>query len=588
MKSMKESVAVLMKEAFVKCGFEERFGEVSLSNRPDICDYQCNSAMQLAKILGKAPIEIAKQIAEGFVGHEAIVVEAVMPGFINITIKKESLAGRLNEMSKEDKLGYEPVEPSKTIIIDYGGANVAKSLHVGHLRSAVIGESLKRIHKFGGHKVIGDIHLGDWGLQMGYVIEELRISNPELPYYDACDHDAYPVEAPFDIEGLTKLYTEANIRSKSDESFKEAARITTAELQQGKPGYVSLWKHILNISAEDLKKNYHNLNVDFDLWYGESDSQPYIPNVIEALEAKGILEESQGAKVVFVEEETDKKPLPPCIILKENGAVLYATTDLATIVQREKDYQPDEIIYVVDKRQGLHFEQVFRVARKATLVQPKTVFDFIGFGTMNGLDGKPFKTRDGGVMALGDLIDMLRTSVREKLDGADHGYTDEEKNDIAIKVGLAALKFGDLSNHPERDYVFDLHQFASFEGKTGPYIQYALVRMKSILKKCGCPTDGMISGTILSAKSDAEGDIQLHLSRFADTAQQALQEKAPYRLCEYSYELCKLFNRFYHETHIVDHADPVQKESWLALIGLMVRTGSVCMELLGMDVLEKM
>lgn len=589
MQTIKTVLNNIISKGFEAARYDARFGEVTRSNRPDLCDFQCNGALQAAKTYGKSPLQIASEVVDKVKEekhHEIQLIEAVMPGFINIKLSPSFLADYLNQMGTLPKHGYEGAVHKKSVVIDYGGANVAKALHVGHLRSAVIGESLRRLYLYSGHKVVGDIHLGDWGLQMGYVIEMLKAAQPDLSYFDEKKTSDYPVEPPFDIAGLSELYTAANLRSKTDEAFKDAARLATAQLQEGRDGYKALWRHILAVSVTDLKKNYHALNVDFDLWLGESDSQEAIPVVISHLEKLGLLVESQGAKVVFVEEPTDKKPVPPCILVKGNGAALYGTTDLATIYQRVNKEDLDEILYVVDKRQALHFEQVFRVARKSDIVKEALALNFVGFGTMNGSDGKPFKTREGGVMSLSDLIELLRSTVKSKLMQTEQVYSEAEKNDISIKVGLAAMKFADLSNQPERDYVFDLNQFASFEGKTGPYIQYAGVRMHAILEKAS--GQGAQLTKILPANTETELEIHKLLASINEVILTATEEKAPHKLCEFAYELSRLFNRFYHETHILDESDLGKQGSWLSLISLTKTVLSVSLELLGIDALEHM
>lgn len=587
MQTVKSMLNKIVKEGFVAARYDEAYAEVVLSSRPDLCDYQCSGALRLAKVLKMNPIEIASHIVKTLESNKDPLmdkVEVCPPGFINVTLSKVGLASVLNTMQSLPKLGYDGEVIKKRVIVDFGGANVAKSLHVGHLRSAVIGESIKRLYRYSGHEVIGDIHLGDWGLQMGYVIVMLREQAPQLSYFDPECVEDYPIEPPFDIAGLSALYTAANLRSKEDPDFKEAARQATAELQAGRKGYYALWQHILKVSVADLRSNYQALNVVFDLWLGESDSQIVIPTVLDRLETMGLLEESDGAKVVFVAEPSDKKTVPPCIMVKANGASLYGTTDLATIYQRVTDYQPNEIVYVVDKRQGLHFEQVFRVARKSGIAADAIELNFIGFGTMNGSDGKPFKTRDGGVMALEDLILLLRNTAKEKITLSGQNHSQAEMDHIAIQVGLAAMKFADLSNQAERDYVFDLNQFASFEGKTGPYIQYAVVRMSAILGKA----EEIVREGVKEAKTQTELELQKSLVNFHDVLLTATVEKAPHKLCEYAYDVAHLFNRFYHESRILDEPDLAQKKSWLSLIQLTKEVLSISLDLLGIDALEKM
>ena len=463
MKKILDLITEEMRQAFAGSGYDEAYAKVTLSNRPDLCEYQCNGAMAAAKTYKKKPIDIANGVVEQLKDSEVFEeVNAVMPGFINLKLDPAFLSGYMNGMKGAKKLGMDEVEKPETIVIDYGGANVAKPLHVGHLRSAVIGEALKRMGRFVGHKVIGDVHLGDWGLQMGLIIEELKDRKPELPYFDESFTGEYPEEAPFTISELEEIYPAASGKSKVDEAFKERAQEATFKLQSGYAPYRAIWKHIMNVSLKDLKRNYANLDVDFDLWKGESDAQPYIPGLIRDLQDKGLAYESQGALVVDIAEPTDTKELPPCIVRKSDGAALYATSDLATIVEREEDFKPDHYIYVVDKRQELYFEQVFRCARKTKLVEPETELKFLGFGTMNGKDGKPFKTRQGGVMRLENLIKDTQDEMYKKIkEGRD--MEDAEARKVADVVAISALKYGDLSNQASKDYVFDIDRFTSFE-----------------------------------------------------------------------------------------------------------------------------
>ena len=470
MKKLLEQIGEEMVKAFETAGYEPSYAKVTVSNRPDLCEFQCNGAMAAAKQYRKAPIQIATAVVEalekgGVIGE----AEAVNPGFINLKVNPEALSSYLNEMQKDKDLSVEKAKEPKTIIVDYGGANAAKPLHVGHLRSAIIGESIKRMGRFMGHHVIGDVHLGDWGLQMGLIITELHERKPELPYFDERYTGEYPQEAPFTISELEEIYPAASARSKEDEEYKERALTATFELQQGRRGYRALWKHIMNVSVADLKKNYTNLNVEFDLWKGESDVQDIIPKMADAMKEEGYAYYDQGALIVDIKEESDTKEIPPCIILKSDGAALYTTTDLATIMDRMEKYHPDEMIYLADKRQELHFTQVFRCARKTKLVNEDTRLSFIGFGTMNGKDGKPFKTRDGGVMRLERLISDINEEMFRKI-VENRSVKDKEAEGTAKIVGLSALKYGDLSNQASKDYVFDIDRFTSFEGNTGPYI----------------------------------------------------------------------------------------------------------------------
>ena len=487
MKKIVDLIIEELKPAFTGCGYDEKFIRVTLSNRPDLCEYQCNGAMAAAKAYKKKPIDIANELVEQLKDSSMFSeINAVMPGFINIRLNPEYLAGYVNRMASDEKYGLEEAKDPETIIVDYGGANVAKPLHVGHLRAAVIGESIKRICRYMGHKTIGDVHLGDWGLQMGLIIEELHDRQPELVYFDETFQGEYPEEAPFTISELEEIYPTASAKAKekteAGEAFKERAQEATFKLQNGYKPYRAIWNHIMNVSLADLKKNYDNLKVYFDLWKGESDAQPYIPGLINDLIEKGLAYESEGALVVDVAQEGDAKEYPPCIVRKSDGASLYATSDLATIIEREKEYQPDRYIYVVDKRQELHFVQVFRVAKKAGIVKEDTQMIFLGFGTMNSKEGGPFKTRDGGVMRLEQLIRDINGEVYKKIQEKQKVPENEMERTAEI-IGLAALKYGDLSNQATKDYVFDVERFISFEGNTGPHIQYMIVRIKSILEK---------------------------------------------------------------------------------------------------------
>lgn len=595
MKKILEVLEQELKAAFAACGYEEKFAKVVLSNRPDLCEYQCNGAMAAAKAYKKKPIDIANAVVEQLTGENASPVfsqiVAVMPGFINLKLSESFLADYMNGMAADEKLGLEEPAKKETIIVDFGGANVAKPLHVGHLRSAVIGESVKRMGRFLGHNVIGDVHLGDWGLQMGLIIEELRDRKPELPYFDENYTGEYPVEAPFTISELEEIYPAASGKSKVDEVFKERAHQATLKLQKGYPPFRAIWKHIMNVSVADLKKNYSNLNVDFDLWKGESDAEPYIQKMIDTLETQGLVHESQGALVVDVTEEGDAKEIPPCLIRKSDGASLYATSDLATIVEREEDFKPDRYIYVVDKRQAMHFEQVFRVAKKAGIVKPETQMVFLGFGTMNGKDGKPFKTREGGVMRLEKLIADIDEAVYQRI-MENRTVSEEEAKETAKIVGLAALKYGDLSNQASKDYIFDTDRFISFEGNTGPYILYTIVRIKSILNKYkengGQVTEKGVEKKILPAKGVSEKALMLQLSKYNEVIENGFAETAPHKICQYIYELANAFNSFYHDTKILSEEDPSVKDSYIGLITLTRRTLEICIGLLGIEAPERM
>ncbi len=583
MEKILDIITSKMQAAFAAAGYDASFGRVTVSNRPDLCEYQCNGALSAAKQYHCAPIAIAKAVVEQLDANDYDMVEAVMPGFINLKLSGSFLAGYLEEMRNADSFGIEKVGTGKTIVVDYGGPNVAKPLHIGHLRSAIIGESLKRLYKFFGYNAIGDIHLGDWGLQMGLIIAELKERQPDLPYFDPDFTGEYPAEPPFTISELEEIYPTASAKKKEDAEFAEKAHTATFELQQGRPGYRAIWKHIMNVSVADLKKNYNNLDVHFESWLGESDADPYIPPMIEDMKKKNLLVQSEGALVMPVAEEGDKKEVPPCILVKSDGASIYATTDLATMVQRMQDFAPDKILYLTDKRQALHFEQVFRAARKADIVKPETELEHLGFGTMNGTDGKPFKTRDGGVMRLETLVSDMTNFVRAKV-VENKIVSEDEVEETTKKIAMAALKYGDLSNQPTKDYIFDLDRFAAFEGNTGPYILYTIVRIKSILAKYGEWEHLSIQ---LPANAYAK-DLMLAVTKFAPTAESALKSSAPNLICAYIYELAGAVNKFYHETRILSEEDETLKAGYIALMGLAKNILETCIDLLGFSAPDKM
>lgn len=595
MKKILDLITDEVTKAFTECGYDAKYAKVTLSNRPDLCEYQCNGAMAAAKEYKKAPFMIADEVVEKLAANPIFAMaESVKPGFLNLIIDEAYLADYVAKMQEDEgRFGCEKTEAPKTIMIDYGGPNVAKPLHVGHLRSAIIGESVKRIGKFMGHNVIGDVHLGDWGLQMGLIITELKLRRPELVYFDDAYTGEYPEEAPFTISELEEIYPTASKKSKEDEAYKEAAMQATFELQHGKRGYQALLKHILNVSVTDLKRNYANLNVSFELWKGESDAQPYIPDMVQKMKDDGFAYISDGALVVDVKEDTDTKEIPPCMILKSDGASLYNTTDLATMVWRMKDYNPDEIIYVVDKRQELYFTQVFRCARKTGIVKPETELKFLGFGTMNGKDGRPFKTRDGGVMRLEHLISGINEEMLAKIQENQKtkenlGISTEEAENTAKMVALAAIKYGDLSNQASKDYIFDIDRFTSFEGNTGPYILYTIVRIKSILNKyhgLGKDESGAVIG---AAHSKSEKDLMLELSKFNAVMESAFEETAPHKICSYIYDLANAFNSFYHGTKIMSEENETVQKSYIRLLELTKSVLETCIDVLGFSAPERM
>lgn len=593
MQKILDQISEKMMAAFEAAGYDGELGKVTLSNRPDLCEFQCNGAMAGAKRYHKAPLVIAQEVAQKLENSEVFgEVSAVAPGFLNLKIREDFLKVYLNEMERSEKFGLTMPEKPQKIILDYGGPNVAKPLHVGHLRSAIIGESIKRICRYAGHEVIGDIHLGDWGLQMGLIITELQARQPDLVYFEEDYTGEYPQDAPFTISELEEIYPTASAKSKEDAAYKAAAMEATFKLQNGVRGYRALWQQIINVSVADLKKNYDNLQVSFDLWKGESDVHDMIPAMVEQMKQDGFAYESEGAWVVDVKEETDTKEIPPCMILKSDGASLYNTTDLATIKDRVANYDPDEMIYLTDKRQDLYFEQVFRCARKTGLVKPETQLVHIGFGTMNGKDGKPFKTREGGVMRLENLIREINEEMIRKIhDNAQtKGYQidDREAQETARVVGLAAIKYGDLSNQASKDYIFDMDRFTSFEGDTGPYILYTIVRIKSILSKYEEQGRRLTDVVINEALNPSEKALMLELTKFHRMMELSFEEIAPHRICAYIYDLANAFNRFYHETKILTEDDELKKAGWIALLKLTKEVLEACIDLLGFEAPDRM
>ncbi len=582
MEKILDIITAKMQKAFAEAGYDASFGRVTVSNRPDLCEYQCNGALAAAKQYKCAPIQIAKAVAEKLDANDYSMVDAVMPGFINLKLSDAFLRNYLEEMRTAPDFGVAKVGEGKTVVVDYGGANVAKPLHIGHLRPAIIGESLKRIHKFMGYNTIGDVHLGDWGLQMGLIIAELRERQPGLPYFDPDFTGEYPKESPFTLSELEEIYPTASAKKK-DPEFAEKAHTATFELQQGRRGYRAIWNHIMGVSLPDLRRIYGILNVHFEKWLGESDADPLIPDMVADLKARGLAVQSEGAWVIPVANETDKKEVPPMILVKSDGSAIYATTDLATMVQRTRDWDPDKILYVTDKRQALHFEQVFRAARKSGIVKDTVELEHVGHGTMNGKDGKPFKTRDGGVLRLEQLVDDMMNFVRSKV-VENKIVDDSEVEATTAKIALAALKYGDLSNQPTKDYNFDLERFAAFEGNTGPYILYTIVRIKSILARYGAWENLPIQAP---ANTFAK-DLMLAITKFGPTMEVALKSSAPNLVCAYIYELAGCVNKFYHETPILKEEDEAVKAGHIALIGLAKNVLETCIDLLGFSAPEKM
>ena len=582
MEKILDLISKKMEQAFQEAGYDASYGRVTVSNRPDLCDYQCNGALAAAKAYKCAPIQIANAVAEKLNPVDFSEISAVMPGFLNLKLSDTFLQNYLEQMRTAPDFGTEKIGEGKTVVVDYGGANVAKPLHIGHLRPAIIGETLKRLYQFFGYNTIGDIHLGDWGLQMGLIIAELQERQPELCYFDPDYTGEYPETSPFTLTELEEIYPTASAK-KADPVFAEKAHTATYELQQGRRGYRAIWNHIMGISLPDLHRIYDLLDVHYEKWLGESDADPYIPAMIADMKAKGHAVLSSGAWVVPVQEETDKKEVPPCILVKSDGSSIYATTDLATIVQRVQDWAPDKMLYVTDKRQALHFEQVFRAAKKTGIAPQSMDFEHVGHGTMNGKDGKPFKTRDGGVLRLEQLIADMTDFVRAKV-VENKIVAESEVEETTAKIALAALKYGDLSNQPTKDYNFDLERFAAFEGNTGPYILYTIVRIKSILAKYGAWEQLPIQiPTNAAAK-----DLMLSITKLAPTLELALKTSSPNLVCAYIYELSAGVNKFYHETRILTEEDKTLQAGYIALIALAKNILETCIDLLGFSAPDKM
>lgn len=582
MQTITKALTDIVTAAFVKCGYPEASGVVTPSDRLDLCQFQCNGAFAAAKAYRKAPIAIASEVAEVLGGEEIFAkAEAVKPGFLNLTLSDDYMLSLAAGIDSDKFCGVPQADKQEKIVIDYGGPNVAKPLHIGHLRSAIIGESLKRLARACGCTVYSDVHLGDWGLQIGLVIAELSERYPDWKCFseDFKESDGVP---PLSAELLCEVYPFASKKSKEDDVFKAKAHTATFELQSGRAGYIALWKEILRVSIADLKSNYEKLGVDFDYWYGESDADKYIPELMKILEDKHLSRESDGALVVDVAKEDDKAPMPPVIVRKSDNSSIYATTDLATIIQRNRDFAPDKIWYVVDNRQELHFTQVFRCARLAQLVPDSTELEFLGFGTMNGSDGKPYKTRDGGVMRLSDLIETVTNASLERLKDSAL-VAGEDREAYARKIGMAAIKFGDLINHRSKDYVFDLDKFMSTDGKTGVYLLYTVSRINSIMKKA----EG-ITPRLTGVYSEAERSLILKMIMTGDVIEHAMTEKAPNYICENAYQLAVAFSSFYHENHIISEPDENKRSSWLALAALTRKMIVKHLDILGIEPVENM
>ena len=579
MTSLTADLSRAVGEAFAAEGLAAGLGQVSLSDRPDLCQFQCNGALAAAKIAKANPREIAGRIAARLKSDARFSkVEIAGPGFINLDLSDAALV----ELSAAT-----PASQARgTVVIDFGGPNVAKPMHVGHLRSSIIGDCLQRLYRANGWTVISDVHLGDWGLQMGQLISEIEARGTAPVYFDAAFTGPYPDVSPVTMEDLEELYPAASAACKADPARLDQARRATLELQDGRPGYRALWRHFVKVSEVGLTREFASLGVRFDLWNGESSVQEMIPPMLEDLKARGLSEISEGALVVNVAEDSDKKPMPPLILVKSEGGVLYGTTDLATVIERVRDYDPDLILYVVDHRQHGHFEQVFRAAAKAGL-KGRAELEHVGYGTMNGADGKPFKTRAGGVMKLYDLIAMATVEANTRLaeQGMGADYSAEEKAEIARQVGLATIKFADLSNHRTTDYIFDLERFSKFEGKTGPYLQYAAVRIQSILRKA--EGEGYAVGTS-AIHSPEERALLLQLLSRGDILIAAEEKRAPNILCDYAFELAQRFSRFYGAHHILSETDTALRGQRLGLCARTLGVLTAILGLLGIEVPQRM
>ncbi|NNL48940.1 MAG: arginine--tRNA ligase, partial [Acidimicrobiia bacterium] len=567
-------------------GLDREAGIVTESDRPDLAQFQCNGALSAAKAAGRNPRELAQDVIDAF-GETAMLEPLTIagPGFININLTDQALADQLNE---EDERFDAPAAEARAVLVDFGGPNVAKAMHVGHLRSTIIGDSMQRMMRFAGHDVLTDIHVGDWGTQMGQLIIEVERRMPELVYFDDAYSGEYPEESPVTLDDLQEMYPAVAARCKEDAEEAERARQATLELQQGRPGYRALWNHFAKVSQVSQGRDFEDLGVKFDLWHGESTVHDRVGPLIEGLISAGVASDSDGALVVEVAEPGDTKEIPPLILSKSDGAYLYTTTDVATIEARVQELHRDLILYVVDARQALHFEQVFRAARRAGVAPSGVELEHVGFGTMNDKNGKPFKTREGGILKLKDLIDMVSDAARARLDeaGMAADYEEAERNEIARRVGLAALKYGDLSNHRMSNYVFDLDRFTSFEGKTGPYLLYGAVRMTSILRKAG--EQGFEPGRIVPPIDEADRNLMLQILRFPNVFDRAISQRAPNHLAEYAFELVATYSRFYESHHILSEADEHLRQSWLRLVAMSLALIALLLDLLGIQIPERM
>ena len=585
--SLLNALSEIFGDAFEQIGLDRMLGAVAVSQRPELGQFQCNGALPAAKAAGRPPREIAQDVVDRVSADDRFVnLSLAGPGFINISLTDDYLAGELQTVADDRRLGVPAVEPVN-VLVDFGGPNVAKEMHVGHLRATIIGDSLKRIARFLGHDTLGDAHFGDWGTQMGMLIIEIARTNPDLPFFDPDHQGTYP-EIEITLDDLEAMYPLVSARCAESPEEAERARVATFELQQGRTGYRALWQQLHDISMAAHRRDFAALGVEFDLWYGESTVHDRIDPMVARLERAGVVTESDGALVVAIDEPGDKAEMPPFLVAKSDGGFLYSTTDLATIEQRIDDLDRQLLLYVVDARQGFHFEQVFRAARRGGIAPESVGLEHIKFGTMNGPDGKPFQTRKGGVLKLRDLISLVTKAADQRLSEADiaQEYPDAERSEIARQVGLAALKFGDLSNHRTSNYLFDLDRFASFEGKTGPYLQYSAVRIKSILRNAEAA--GLSLGPLVPPGVNSERNLALYLARLPEVLDRTFELRAPNHVAEYAYELATQFNRFYEECHILRESDPTRQASWLTLVDLTLRELTLLLDLLGIEIPERM
>lgn len=588
MKSLLQKLSDLTGEAFAGEGLPAECGLVRISDRPDLAQFQCNGAMNAARAAKKNPRAVAEAIVARIKDNPAFSkIEIAGPGFINLNVTDEFLSAHLAAIMADDRRGVAPMAAGETMVLDYGGPNVAKAMHVGHLRPCIIGDCLRHIALFAGYKAIGDVHLGDWGTPMGMILSELAIRHPEWPYFDAGFTGAYPKDSPVTMMDLEEIYPKASAACKEDPARMDMARQATVELQDGRPGYRALWKHFVTVSIAGIKVNYDALGVHFDLWKGEADVHDLIAPMVASLESKGFAIKDDGATIIPIKKNDDDKEFPPLILYKRDGAVMYGTTDLATIVERMSLYKPAKIVYVVDQRQSLHFEQVFRAARLAGIADENVELTHAGFGTMNGPDGKPFKTRSGGVMRLEDMIAMATDAAREQMKQANlaQDMPGAEQEKIANQIAVAAIKFADLQNQRQSDYIFDLNRFTGFEGKTGPYLQYQAVRIKSLLKKTEAQGDRPAS---VITVNDETRSIALLLAELPETIEMTLRHYTPHVLCDYIYRLANEFSSFYGRCHILSESDMNLKSNRLALCHAVLAQMNFSLDLLGIDVPERM